>query len=408
MSPLSGCSACWSDGDVTRLLAYAEGRIAAATAHLWPQAQVAFGPMVTGGSAVVRRVQVDGETLCATLHPRGATLASVVRGDHGDLTAVLTGDDGPRADRTDQEAEQLTALAVYSGLRIAAPAATADGVLFTRWVTGTSLAGRVQARPAVLTELLMTLMDDLTELHRDPAGPLRQAAAPTGPRALPRVVTEALSHPTDHLHPQPPYAGEVSEAKALTRSLAARLARLASALDPVLLARAGVAFGALTPTHVLYPASAPGAVLVSPALGPGGEPADTGTLLGHLHLIALDCPPPIRSEIVEGVEAWLAGRLATRRGEWRGWLAAVLTIWAATVYDTVATALTLSADALPLEPFLSGLPRRPLPALAGLDVLTRTLRRHGADAALNATLSALAADPTSRAGSDPAQTTPPR
>ncbi len=402
MSPLADCPACWSDSDVTRLLTHAEGRIAAATARLWPQAEVAFGPMVTGASAVVRRVQVAGETLCATLHPRGAALTGVVRSDHGTLAAVLTGDDGPWADRAGGEAEQLAALAVYSRLRIAAPAATADGVLFTRWVAGTSLADEVRVRPAGLTELLMTLMDDLAELHHDPPGPLLQVAAPFSSRGLPQAVTEALSHSTDHIHPQPSHAGEVSEAKALTRSLSARLARLASGLDPVLLARAGVAFGALTPTHVLYPASATGAVLVSPVLGPGGEPADAGTLLGHLNLMALECPPPIRAEIAEGVEAWLAGRLAARRGEWRGWLTAVLTIWAATVCDTVATALTLSVGALPLEPSLSSLSRYPLPALACIDVLTRTLRRRGADAALHATLSTLAAAPTSRAGSDPA------
>ncbi|WP_322770578.1 hypothetical protein [Frankia sp. Cr1] len=37
--------------------------------------------------------------------------------------------------------------------------------------------------------------------------------------------------------------------------------------------------------------------------------------------------------------------------------------------------------------------RHPLPALAVLDVLTRTLRRHSADAALHAVLSALAVPP---------------
>ncbi len=95
-------------------------------------------------------------------------------------------------------------------------------------------------------------------------------------------------------------------------------------------ARAGVAFGNLTPDHVLYPADSLRGVLVSPALGPGGEPADVGVLLGHVHRMAFGCPPPVRADLVEGVEAWLAGRLAARCGEWRGWLAAVLTTWAAT------------------------------------------------------------------------------
>ncbi|ABW12066.1 hypothetical protein Franean1_2636 [Parafrankia sp. EAN1pec] len=402
MSRPSSCPVCWPHVDVAWLVEHAERRITATTAELWPQAKVTFGAMVTAGGALWRQVRVGDDVLCATVRPVDAALARVVRGEHGDLTTMLAGYDEGRANLAVRKADGLTALAAYSRLRVAAPIAMTSGVMFTPWVAGTSLAGRLQAQPAVLTELLTTLMQDLGELHRDPAKQLRRIAAPTRAQGLPRVVTEALGHATDHLHAEEATAGEVGELRALAGSLSIRLGRLAAQLDPPAFTRTGIAFGNLTPSHVLYPDASPRAVLVSPTLGPGGEPADTGTLLGHLHLLAVGCPPRVRAELVEGVEAWLAGRLADCRDQWKSWLSAVLTIWAATVYDTAVTALTLPAAALPLTPATAGLRARPLAALTLLDVLTRELRRRGADAALNATLATLA--DTAIDGADQAET----
>jgi len=370
---------------------HAEARIVDATAGLWPDAEAAFGPTVTGGGAFLRQVRVGGQTLCARIRPAGAALPGVVLGDYGDRAAVLASD-ADRADATVQEAEQLTALATYSGLRVAAPTATASGVLFTRWVTGPSLASRLHEHPATLTGLLTSLLDELGEVHRDPAEQLRQVAAPAGVRAHPRIVAQALARSADHLHPDSPQSAAADELRALVGSLSLRLGRLAAQLDLLLVARAGLAFGSLAPRHMLYPDSSARPVLVFPDLGPGGDITDTGTLLGHLHLLALDSPPTVRTELVDGIEAWLAGRLATRGADWRDWLNAVLTIWAASVYDTVVTALTLPA-ALPLDADTSRLAARPLPALEGLKVLTAELRRRGAGAALNAIVAALAIDP---------------
>ncbi len=120
---------------------------------------------------------------------------------------------------------------------------------------------------------------------------------------------------------------------------------ITSSAPDVLFARAGVAFGNLTPDHVPYSMDSPRGGAGFARARTRREPADVGVLLGHLHLIGLGCPPPVPADLVEGVEAWLAGRLAARRGEWRGWLAAVLTTWAATVYDTVIGGLRLPVDA---------------------------------------------------------------
>ncbi|MEX5636419.1 hypothetical protein [Parafrankia sp. FMc2] len=389
MSPPSACSTCWRDGDVRDLLSHADAWIVAATAQLWPHTEVTFGAMTTAGGALYRQVRAGGGvTLCATVRPAGQALSRLVRGDHGDLATVLADGDSVAVTAMAGQAEQLTALAGYTRLRVAAPSACAKGVMFTPWVDGATLATRLRARPMEFTGVMTALMDNLSDLHRDPPAHLNQAAAPAN--AVPRVVAEALSHPVDHLHADDTTAGEIGELRALAGSLSARLGRLAAQLDPMVLSHSGIAFGNLSPRGTLYPDGSPRAALVSPALEPGGNLVDTGTLLGHLHPLILGCRPSVRAELVEGVEAWLSGRLAACRDQWRGWLHVVLTIWAATVYNQMITELTLPAAALRLDPAVADLPARPLSALSVLDALTRELRRRGAGAALNATLGALA------------------
>jgi hypothetical protein len=357
--------------------------------------------MIAGRRVLRRQVLIDDAVLCATARPAGVALSSLVRGDHGGLVAVLSGaQNGREEEATVGEADQLAVLAAYSRLRVPTPVAMARGVLFSSWVAGTSLTDQLQARPTALPELLTTLLDDLADLHDDPAGQLCQLAAPTVGPPLPRIVMEAVSRAPDHLHPT--RFGEAGDLRALVRTQSTRLNRLAAELDTTLLARAGIAVG-LTPSHARYPDPTGRATLVSPDLGPGGDAADTGTLLGHLHLLACDRPPHDRLYLAEGIEVWLAGRLAARREGWRGWLAAVLTIWAATVYDTVLTALSLPA-AVPLAPATARLQARPLPALAVLDGLTRQLRHRGADAALTATLTELAGTPTHHPTGSPPRT----
>lgn len=382
----------WSGGDVARLVEHAEEQIVAVTAHLWPDTDAVFGPTVTAGGALARQVRVDDDTLCAKVRPAGVALSAVVRGEHGDLTTVLAHDTaGKRAELTIREADHLKALAAYSSLPVATPISLTGGVLFTPWVTGPSLAARLQENPTYLTFLLRELMDNLYELHYNPPDPLRQLAAGS---ALPRVLTKASWRRPDHLRFVYPHDAETREAKALLASLSARLRRLASRLDPLLFARSGVAFGNLSPAHVLHPDLSPRATVLAPALERGGKLVDCGSLLGHLHLLIVAGPRPARGELVDGVERWLDGQLgSTTQEQWRGWLAVILIIWAATVYEQVVTALTLPADGLPLGSVTASLQARPMPALAVLDVLTRQLRRCDADAALIATLAALAGNP---------------
>ncbi|ORT47670.1 hypothetical protein, partial [Frankia sp. KB5] len=309
-----------SDLEVRRLVAKAEARIAAAVARLWPRSDVAFRMTVAVDGAFRRQVSVDGRSLCATVRPEASDLTRMAKGDHEALTTVLAATEEGAQSRTEREAEQLQALATYSTLRVATPVAYRDGVMFTPWVTGTSLAGRLRADPAMLTELLAALMDDLAELHHNPADQLLQVAAPMGGRTAPRMVTDALSRLPADLPTAPVTAGEAGQVRALVGTLSVRLGRLAAQLDPTMFARAGLAFGLLAPSRVRYRAPEGRAVLGSADLGPGGDIVDNATLLGHLHLLTVAGPPPLRAELADGIEAWLSGRLAACRGTWREWL----------------------------------------------------------------------------------------
>ena len=394
MSGAAHFPALWSDQEATRLLECAEDKIAAAVARMRPGVAVTFGPTASGGSAVFRRVQAGRETLCATVRPRGAALSTVLRGDHGDLPTVLAGSwhrDG--SDLTVREADQLMALAVHGGPRVAAPVAVSAGVMVTPWVAGPSLAARLWEEPAALPDLLGALMGQLSSVHHDPARRVRLLASPIDSRGLPRVVADVVREPAGRLHPSRWAGAEVESLDALTRSVAGELARLVTGLDSSVFARTGVAFGGLAPEHVLYPEDGGRPVLLSPALGPGGDITDVGMLLGHLHLSAVGAAPEARARLVDGTDAWLRRQLAQLGGRWRGWLSAVLTIWAATVYDRLATVLALPAEVVPLPPVLAEVAGDPVPALTVLDMLVRSLRRRDAVTALNAALAALSSQP---------------
>jgi hypothetical protein len=383
-------SALWAGQEATRLLDHAESTITAATRRLRPGVAVTFGPTASGGSAVVRRVQAGSEALCATVRPRGAALWTVLRGDHGDPLSVLAdAQHHGGVDLTAREAEQLMALAIHGGPRVAAPVGMSAGVMVTPWVTGPSLAERLWAEPAALADLLGAVVNQLTAVHTEPARPVRVLASPTGSRGLPRVIAEVMRHPAGGLPSSGWTGAEADAVDVLGRRVAGDLTRLAASLDTSVFARAGVAFGGLAPEQVLYPEDGDRPVLLSPALGPGGDITDVGMLLGRLHLLAVGTPTPERVWLVDGVDSWLKKQIACLGGRWRGWLSAVLTVWAATVYDRLATVLALPGDVVPLPPVLAGIADDPLPALTVLDVLTRHLRRADAVTALHATLTAL-------------------
>jgi len=222
MSPPSGCPTCWPAANVHRLVQHTEAQIADATAALWPDTEATVGPTVTAGEALLRQVRVGVQTLCATVRLASTALRGVVLGDDGDLSSVLAGD-GAGVDMAVQEADQLTALATHSRLRVTTPTATANGVLFTPCLSGPSLASRLREHPADLTGLLTGLLDELDEVHHDPPEQLWQVAAPTGIRAHPRIVDQALARPTDHLHPDPAQHAAAGELRPLLGSLSLRL-----------------------------------------------------------------------------------------------------------------------------------------------------------------------------------------
>nr|MDT0664370.1 hypothetical protein [Micromonospora sp. DSM 115978] len=195
-------------------------------------------------------------------------------------------------------------------------------------------------------------------------------------------------------------AEEQIELRALGLRLTARLRRLGHQLDPDVVTRAGVCFGGLIPQHVIYPAGNSRPVLISPALGSGGEVVDLGMLLSRVHLLLAGARPVAGTarQVAEGVEAWMCARLAAGLRGWQEWTAAVLTMWAADLLGVFAETLAIRPGALPLTPSTVAAARRAVEVLTAVDAVVGVLLRRGADPALNAAFEALATAP----GANPA------
>jgi hypothetical protein len=381
------------------LTTQAERQITTAASELWPQDARRVGPLISGGSHVVRRVDVGSEIIFATYSLLGAPLTSLLRGTWPDEAALLAAQRGYIATHRGpllREAEQLDLLAVYSRLQVCQPVGWRAGVLFTSGVKAApDLNHRLLADPRSAADPLSELFAELAELHTDAAEPLRQS-----PRRFPNgMVTPQLgdtfnSHPgrwladidtswadteqTEHLH-------------ALGLRLMGRLGRLAHRYDATFKSAGGVSFG-LTPEHVLYPARGSGPVLVSPDLGDGGDITDVGKLLGRLHLLlsGTQLTATTTAEILSGVEMWMCGQISTHRHDvWQPWLGAVLTRWAADVVHILAAHLPIRAGLIPLSPVVTAAAHRPLETLAVLDSFTAVLLHKSPETAFGAALAAL-------------------
>jgi hypothetical protein len=347
---------------------------------------------MTGGRTVVCRVAVGGRSeVCAT-YLFGSPLTTLAA-EQGDLPGLLAArqarvadPDGPLAG----EAGQVELLARYSRVPVCTPIGTAGGVQLTCWVCGPTLADRLAATPQDTGTLLSGVLAVLEGLHTDPAVPLRRAARLAAPRQIPAVLVRVLGAGSQQwlAGVSPGWAAPDTADQLRTVGLrtVGRLGRLTHRLDPDL--TGGVCFGALSPQHVIYPEpSRP--VLVSPALSTGGEAVDVGMLLGRLHLfdVGPTAPADVTAGVADGIRTWL-GQLAAARPP--GWVAVVLTVWAADVLATLAGWLSLPPGVLPLPPgAMVAAHRRAADVLATLDTVTAALTDRDTDTALRTALNRL-------------------
>ncbi|MGF7238550.1 MAG: hypothetical protein ACQSGP_26845 [Frankia sp.] len=408
------------------LLRHAERTVSAAVGRLWPDEHCVVGKATADGSKVLFHVEVGQRTVCATYSLLGWSLASLVRGAREDLSlaieaqqAQLEHSDGPLA----REAKEIELLRAHTGMRMCDQLGLREGVLVTSWVDGPSLAERVVTEPDMTMDLLVNLWGELRELHQPSTGPLDWVARRTppsggvsplragGPAAVPRrwlgsAVADGWLAP-----------GDTTELQILGPQTVARLGRLGRRLDPKTEARRGVCYGGLTPHHVLYPAltSSPASsrfssaaasslaplparpsserpVLVSPALGVGGEVADLGRMVSRLHLLLVGSRPgaEVSRAVAYGVDHWIRSRLAADGEARQGRLAALLTMWAADTLSVLSETLSVRPGVLPLPPSMVAAGHRCLDVIKSVDTFTSVLQRCGADHAMRVAIAALA------------------
>jgi hypothetical protein len=385
------------------LVGYAQREIGAAAAGVWPGLPVQVGRATTDGHTLVCRVAVgDGQTVCATYSLLGRPFTVLTRLDQGGVRVVVAAQRAyvdSLAGVLDQEAEQRGSLSQHTGVPVFTPIALRNGVLFTPWVDGTSLASRLLAAPDRTAEALTGVFTELQGLHLDPSAPVRRAARATPVRAVPAVVARATGGGPDRWLARDIAAGwtdhshGAAEVRTLGLRSAARLGQLARRLDHDGLTAAGVSFGGVTPTRVIYPPGSARPVFVAPSLGPGGQLVDLGALLAGMHLRLAATPPihEVTGQVVEGVEAWLCGQAASNAAGWEGWLATVLTLWAAELVSTLADHLTFPPGVLPLPAGTVAATRRARDVLTAVDAFTAVLLAEGPDAAMNTALGGMLA-----------------
>ncbi|MGB8200496.1 MAG: hypothetical protein WCF33_12495, partial [Pseudonocardiaceae bacterium] len=230
---------------------------------------------------------------------------SLARGAHGGVEEVLQAQRGYVRANTAllvREVGQLRLLRQL-GMRVCVPAGYAHGVLFTEAVPGTPLDEALLADSARAGELLGRVWAPLAVLHGQPA-----AGWPViGERSILDTFDRKFS--SDHYLDE--LAGEMvdpSQAGAL-RAVVAVLQRIPR--PPV--AGSALAFGDVKPEHILVGVEGqsvyldPG-VLVAPAS------ADAARLVCRLLLWLWSRPPApdVRAAITDGLEEFVANRLAAR------------------------------------------------------------------------------------------------
>jgi hypothetical protein len=383
------------------LIQFAMGEIETAVGEVWPEEPVRVGDATTGGRTVFCRVRVGaGLTVRATYSLLGTSIAALARDGEGGLPAVREAQAAyvaSGAGASDREAEQLDLLYHYSTVGVHTPIAVRGGVLLTPWVDGANLGRQLLARPDLTQETLTGIFAELADLHSGPAVPLVRAGRAGTVRAAPAVLARASGGGPDPWladglaagwtdHPDGPL-----EIRRLGLRLVARLGRLTRRLDPHILTGAGVSFGGVSPTRVLYPPGSSRPVFVSPDLGPGGHVVDAGVLLGRMHLLlaAARHGVEVAGPLLDGVEGWLYRQVTGQGGAGRGWLAAVLILAAAETVSTLAVSLALPPGVLPLSPGAVAATRRALDLLTAVDAYTSVLVARGPDAAMTAALTGM-------------------
>ncbi|MFB8124662.1 hypothetical protein ACFVG1_32485 [Streptomyces bacillaris] len=326
--------------------------IAQAAEKVWPGRGAVLGPQCPSVTSYVCQVGVEGEELYAKYTWLSSSLVSILRGARGSW-ADVQGEQGPYVRSADlvtrREHQHLGFLQELGRPRVGEPVGLRDGVLFTRAVTGTTVAEELTVRPWDTETVLRSVLLCLGELHCEAGAGYLRRSWPITERGIPDVFARKFRGPSaaryvadlgrDRLIAE----GERAAIVDLLGTAVRRLLRLTGAIRP---RQRCAVFGDLKPEHV-YLTSGHRMTFIDPALqwAAGPEP-DVAKLFGRTLLLGL-CHHELRAEqqITEGVMAALGRHgKGLRPRDQADRLREVMVLWLMDTVNILSTCLSAPSD----------------------------------------------------------------
>ncbi|MET7532775.1 hypothetical protein [Streptomyces goshikiensis] len=371
------------------VFAYADGRIAQAADALWPDGPVVVGPHIPSVTGYVRRVEAAGRPLFAKVSLLGVSLASVLRGTHGDWAevrakqAAYLSSPGTLLER---EAAQYGAL-VGAGLGTATVAGLAGGVLFTEPVSGVTLGEVLAKGPHRTFDVLAGVAEELGALQKPAVAALVEGAA-----IRERSVHGTFARKFNGISGDT-YVSLTGPSAPVLGAVVARLRKMRLSGTYGI----GIVYGDLKPEHVVFPDGPERRpTFIDPGLALGHPASDVAKLVSRMVLGLIVQPPagPGATAVLQGIGQFTD--LATCRltpAERAAWLRQLVVLWLMdtvnifTTYLTAPTGLPLPESARTLiaqAPAVCTLLDRVSALLAAVSMDGRTVWRLALDHAATA------------------------
>lgn len=349
------------------VLSYAAEQTVRAIEELWPAATVRLGDVAPSVTSYVQQVDVDGRRLFAKLSIQGVSLVSVLRGTCGDWETVKAAQAAYRSSPgalLRREMVQLKALST-AGLRVPRVAGYASGVLFTREVSGPTLADVLASEPYRTTELLAQAVDELAPPLQHAGVVDRVDQAPIGERSISGTFLRKFNGLSGST-----YLQQTGHSDVLT-GVVSRLRKAKAHPAP---SNLPVIFGDLKPEHVVF-AEHGQLVFLDPGLQRGQPGADAAKLISRT-LLNLVCTPPSQDDtrtMLAGIADFVAQMIDRLAEENRDeWLRNLVLMWLMDTTNILTTCLC-APPGLPLPAQASAVVARASTVVDMLDHASGTM-----------------------------------
>lgn len=338
---------------------HAVERITEVADRVWPGESVRLIAHVPSVTSYVARIRVGDRDLYAKYSLLGVSLASVLRGRHGDWPAVLDAQRRYLARAggvVQREADQLRRFAAHGLLRVCPVAACGGGVLFTQACEdGVALDRLLVSAPHRATGLLREAWRPITMLRTEPPGewpvmPERDIVA-TFDRKF-----AAQPFPTDQIR------------RAVDPAALDQLRLVVNRLreHPVACAGRVLVFGELKPEHVIMTGGGPR--YVDPGVHQAAPAAELAKFVSRCLLLVIAHAPSAaaRRDILAGLTGLIADEGVATRG--------LVALLARDTVNILSTYLTVPGS-LPLPGTAAAILERIGVVVSLLDHVTERLRR---------------------------------